>query len=63
MNYKGMFDVFTKSLKHEKSNFALWAGFYTYFMSTWVYAALTIGITSGISDSIKRSKGISEWNI
>ena len=48
---------------HEKSKFALWAGFYTYFASTLLYAALTVGITNSITDSIKRQKGLKEWQI
>lgn len=63
MNYTGIIDVFCKSALHEKSHWALWTGYYTYFLSTWVYAVLTIGITSTVTDTIKRSKGISEWNI
>ena len=63
MNYSGMTSVFIKSFTHEKSHFALWAGFSTYFLSTWMYAAMTVGITSGITNSLKRSAGISEWHI
>ena len=63
LNYSGILDIFGKSLLHEKSHFAMWAGFYTYFMSTWMYAALTVGITSGITDSLKKSAGLDEWHI
>lgn len=63
LNYSGIFDVFKKSLMHEKSNFAIWAGFYSYFLSTYLYAVLTVGITSGITDSLKRSNGLKEWQI
>jgi len=63
LNYKGIFDVFVQSFKYEKSNFALWAGFYSYFASTLIYAWLTVGITSGITGSLKRSNGLKEWQI
>lgn len=58
LNYTGIFDVFSKSLLHEKSHFALWAGYFAHFASTWVYAVLTIGITSGVSASLKRANGL-----
>lgn len=63
LNYSGIFDVFVQSAKYEKSNFAMWAGFYPYFMSTLIYAYLTVGITSGINNSLKRSHGLKEWQI
>ncbi len=63
LNYKGMLDVFAKSYKFEASNFAMWAGFYTYFASTLIYAFLTVGVTSGISNSLKRANGLKEWQI
>ena len=63
MNYKGIFDIVVKSYRYEKSHFAMWAGFYTYYFSSLAYAFLTVGITSGITDSIKRAKGINEWLI
>lgn len=62
-NYDGMFDVVRKSILYEKSHFAMWAGFYSYFVSTLIYAYLTVGITSGITNSLKRSKGLKEWQI
>lgn len=43
---------------YEKSNFALWAGYYAHFGSTLIYAALTVGITSGISNSLKKANGL-----
>lgn len=58
LNYKGIIDVFSKSLIHEKSNFALWAGFYSYFASTLVYAFLTVGISSGITNQLKKANGV-----
>ena len=63
INYKGMLDVFKKSLMFEKSNFALWAGFFSYFGSTLTYAYLTVGITSGLTNTLKRSHGLKEWQI
>lgn len=63
MNYKGILDVFAQSLLHEHSRFAIWAGFYTYFASTLMYATLTVGITSSITDSVKRAKGLPQWQI
>lgn len=58
LNYKGLTDIFVKSIEHEKSRFALLAGFYSYFASTLVYAYLTVGITSGITDAFKRNAGL-----
>lgn len=63
LNYKGMLDVFNKSMQLEASNFALWAGFYTYFASTLIYAFLTVGVTSSITNGLKRSNGLKEWQI
>lgn len=63
LNYSGILDVFAKSIFHEKSQFAMWAGFYTYFASTLIYAYLTVGITSGITSSMKRANGLKEWQI
>ena len=63
LNYKGMLDVFGKSFLYEKSNFALWAGFFAYFGSTLVYASLTVGITSGVTNALKRANGLKEWQI
>lgn len=63
MNYKGILDIFAKSFKYEKSNFAIWAGFVSHFSSTLVYAYLTVGITSGITNSLKRANGLQEWQI
>lgn len=62
-NYKGLMHLFSTACLLEKSKFGLWAGFYTYFASTFLYAYLTVGITSGITASIKRSKGLPEWQI
>ncbi len=58
LNYSGILDVFKKSYMYEKSNFALWAGYYAHFGSTLIYAALTVGITSGISNSLKKANGL-----
>lgn len=63
LNYTGMLDIVKKSIKYEKSNFAMWAGLYTHFASTLIYAALTVGITSGVSATLKRSNGLKEWQI
>lgn len=57
-NYTGIFDVFFKSFQYEKSHFALWAGYYAHFGSTLIYAALTVGITSGLTASLKRANGL-----
>lgn len=58
LNYQGVFDVFRQSYAYEKSRFALWAGFYTYFTSTLLYAYLTVGMTSGANGYLKRAKGL-----
>jgi hypothetical protein len=58
LNYKGGLDAVVQSIKHEKSRFALWAGFFSYFASTLTYAWLTVGISSTITGSIKRSNGL-----
>ncbi len=50
LNYRGIIDVFVKSLTYEKSHFAMWAGFFSYFASTLIYASLTVGITTGITN-------------
>jgi hypothetical protein len=63
MNYKGIFDVIVKSFKHERSHFALLAGYYSFFTSNLFYAYLTIGITTGVTNSIKQRRGLKEWQI
>lgn len=63
MNYSGLKEVFMKAILHEKGRYGLWAGFYTYFASTVMYASLTVGITSSITDSLKRANGLKEWQI
>jgi hypothetical protein len=62
-NNTSMRNVFFNSIVHEKSRFALWAGFYTHFFSTLVYGFLTVGVTNGITDAIKRTKGLKEWQM
>ena len=51
------------SVKYEKGTFALLAGYWTYYIHTLIYASLTVGITNGITDKIKRSKGLKENQI
>lgn len=63
MNYSGIKEVFMKAFIHEKGRYGLWSGFYTYFASTVMYASLTVGITSSITDSLKRANGLPEWQI
>lgn len=58
LNYSGIIEVFGKSFLYEKNKFALWAGFYTYFASNLIYAYLTVGVTSGINNSLKRAHGL-----
>lgn len=63
LNYNGMYDVLVQSTLLEKTKYSMWAGFYTYFAGCLVYAALTVGITGGITDSIKRANGLKDWQI
>lgn len=63
LNYTGILDIFAKSARYEKSRFALWAGFYSYFSSNLLYAYLTVGITSGTTTYLKRKNGLKEWQI
>jgi hypothetical protein len=53
-----MLDVIAKSYKYEKSHFAMWCGFYTFFTSTVLYAFLTVGITTGVTNKIKQLNGL-----
>jgi len=50
--------VFINSVKHERTPFALLAGWWTLYMYTLTYATLTIGVTNRICDTIKKSKGL-----
>ena len=63
LNYTGIVDLFAKSARYEKSRFALWAGFYSYFSSNLIYAYLTVGVTSGTTTYLKRKNGLKEWQI
>lgn len=60
MNYAGTFDAMIKAFTVEGSKFSLWAGYTHHYLSTLIYAGLTIGITELFVDSWKRKAGLEE---
>jgi hypothetical protein len=63
LNYRGLIDAVSKSLEYETHPLALWAGMGTYFPQLFVYAYLTVGISSAFTESWKRKEGLLEWQI
>ena len=63
INYRGYWDTFIQAIIHERTPRGLYAGFYTWLLSTYFYAWLTIGITESFTDSWKRKEGLLEWQI
>ena len=63
MQNNTMMKVFFNSLKHERTNFALLAGYWTYFAQTYLYAYLTVGVTNSLCNQMKGSKGLKENQI
>jgi hypothetical protein len=63
LNYSGIIDIVVKSGLYEGSPAALWAGFYTYLISTLLYASLTVYVTDSITTSWKRGAGLKEWQL
>lgn len=58
-----MMKVFYNGIKHERTNFALLAGYWTYFAQTYLYAYLTVGVTNRLCSHMKRSAGLKENQI
>lgn len=63
MNYASIIEAVGKSLQHETHPLALWAGLATYLPQIFVYAYLTVGISSAFTDSWKKKEGLLEWQI
>lgn len=57
MNYRSVADAIAKSFKYE-GNWGLLCGYYSFYISTLLYATLTIGITNSFTESWKRKKGL-----
>lgn len=51
------------SSNFEGNSLSLWAGFYTYYASTFLYALLTVGISDAFLTSWKKKAGLLQWQM
>ena len=63
LNYVGLVDAVSKAVQFETHPLSLWAGMFTYFPQLFVYAYLTVGISSAFTESWKKKEGLLEWQI
>lgn len=63
LNFATIAEAVGKSAQFEGHPFALWAGMLTYFPQLFVYAYLTVGISSAFTESWKKKEGLLEWQI
>lgn len=58
MNFSSLGEAVSLALKVETHPLSLWAGFYTFYAQIFVYAWLTVGITSSFTESWKKKAGL-----
>lgn len=63
LNFSGILEGVSKSMRVEGHPFALWAGMATFYPQMFVYAYLTVGISNSFTESWKKKEGLLEWQI
>lgn len=63
INSTGVLDTLMKISTHEGTTWAPWAGFMTNYAQNLIMMSLIVYITTGITKSIKKGKGLEHWQI